>query len=231
MSPDGLGVLAAHTSPAGLAVSFLAGLAFSFNPVAFAAIPVSMAYVTRARRREQAVAFGSMFILGTIAAQTTLGLIAGLGGDWAKTLVGRHWGVVVGALLIVLGLIWTGWLRIPLPRIALRAKRPSGLVGAFLLGAPFAVAVCPVCSPALVVLLGVAAGAGSPWFGATLLFAFALGRAIPMTVGALSLSWLQTLEGAGRFRRAVEVGGGLALAASGLYLLNAYFFWIPSLAG
>ena len=52
---------------AGLAAAgaaFLAGLLFSFNPVALASIPVSLAYVTRGRDRSQALLFGAMFILG-----------------------------------------------------------------------------------------------------------------------------------------------------------------------
>lgn len=35
--------------PVALGIGFLAGLAFSVNPIALAAIPVSLAYVTRAR--------------------------------------------------------------------------------------------------------------------------------------------------------------------------------------
>lgn len=48
--------------------------------------------------------------------------------------------------------------------------------GAIALGVPFSVAICPFCTPALIVLLGVAASIGSPLFGTTLLLAFALGR-------------------------------------------------------
>lgn len=230
MSPDTLGSLAADAGPTALVISFLAGLTFSFNPVAFAAIPVSMAYVTRARERGEAIAFGSVFVLGTVCAQVALGAIAGAGGEWARSLISRQWGLVLGPLLIVLGLMWTGWIRVPLPRPALRAKRPGGLLAAFSLGAPFAIAVCPVCTPALAVLVGVAAVSGSVWFGAALLFAFALGRAIPMVVGAVSTAWLETLQRAAPLARAVELAGAAAFVLTGLYLLNAYYFWIPSLA-
>ena len=43
IAPDMLRDAAAHAGPAALGAGFLAGLAFSFNPVAFAAIPVSLA--------------------------------------------------------------------------------------------------------------------------------------------------------------------------------------------
>jgi cytochrome c-type biogenesis protein len=54
--------------------SLLAGLIFSFNPVAIAAIPVSLAYVTKAREKRIAVLYGGMFILGLIVTHVPLGL-------------------------------------------------------------------------------------------------------------------------------------------------------------
>ena len=231
MTPQTLGAAVAHISLAAAGISFLAGLVFSFNPVAFAAIPVSLAYVTKARERPQAILFGSMFVLGMIITHAALGFTAGLGGHWAESVVGRQWGLVLGPLLIFLGLLWPGWVRIPLPAFALRAKRPTGVVGAFLLGIPFTIAICPVCTPALIVLLGVAAGLGSPLFGAALLVAFALGRTIPIALGAVAMSWLKNWRGLAGYRRIFEAVGGLTLIASGLYMLNAQYFWIPRLAG
>lgn len=102
--------------------------------------------------------------------------------------------------------------------------------GAFALGVPFSVAICPFCTPALVVLLGVAAGIGSPGFGVALLLAFALGRAIPILLGAVAVGWLENLSGLSRFHKAFEVVGGILLILSGLYLLNAYFIIVPGLA-
>ena len=231
MDPDALRQAVEHAGFAAAGIGFLAGLVFSFNPVAMAAIPVSLAYVTKARKKRQAVLFGAMFILGMIVTHGLLGLIAGLGGRWVESLVGRGWGLLLGPLLILLGLMWPGWVRIPLPALGFRAKRPTGVWGAFLLGVPFSIAVCPVCTPALVVLLGVTAGLGSPWVGVVLLLAFALGRAIPVALGAVALGWLENLRGLAGYRRVFEIAGGLTLIASGLYMLNAYFFWIPGLAG
>lgn len=230
MDSDSLRQTLEHSSIAAIGVGFLAGLAFSFNPVALASIPVSLAYVTKAREKIEAIFFGGMFILGMIVTHMVLGLAAGLGGEWVGALLGREWAYVLGPLLILLGLVWTGWLRIPLPRFGFRAKRPTAAWGAFLLGIPFSIAVCPVCTPALIVLLGVAAGLGSVWIGISLLLAFAIGRAIPLALGAIAIGWLENGRWLSPYRRAFEITGGLTLMASGLYLLNAMFFWIPALA-
>jgi len=172
-----------------------------------------------------------MFILGMIATHVLLGLIAGLGGLWVSKLLGRQWGLVLGPFLILLGLLWPGWIRIPLPAWSFRGKRATGIWGAFALGVPFSVAVCPFCTPALVVLLGGVATVGSPLLGAVLLLAFALGRSVPIALGAWAVGWLESLKPLAKFSRAFETLGGIALIAAGLYLLNAYFFWIPELAG
>jgi len=218
---------------AGLAaagVAFLAGLLFSFNPVALASIPVSLAYVTKGRDRSQALLFGAMFILGMILTHVVLGLVAGFGGKWASAVMGRTWGLFLGPLLIVLGLVWAGWLRIPLPSFGFRASRPAAAWGAFLLGIPFAIAVCPVCTPTLVVLLGVTAGLGSAFLGVVLLLAFALGRAVPLAIGAFAVGWIENLGALVKYRRGFEIAGGLILIVMGLYMLNAILFWIPALA-
>jgi cytochrome c-type biogenesis protein len=230
MDTDALRQAVEHAGLAGAGVAFLTGLVFSFNPVALASIPVSLAYVTRGRDKGQALLFGAMFIAGMILAHVVLGLIAGLGGKWAADLTGRGWGLFLGPLLIVLGLMWAGWLRIPLPSFGFRASRPAAAWGAFLLGIPFAIAVCPVCTPTLVVLLGVTAGIGSVWLGVVLLLAFALGRAVPVAIGAFAVGWLENLNHFARYRRGFEIAGGVLLIAMGFYMLNAVYIWIPELA-
>ena len=219
-----------QASFASLGVGFMAGFIFSFNPVALAAIPVSLAYVTKAHETKKAVLFGGMFILGLIVTHVVMGFIAGLGGLWVQKLIGREWGLVLGPLLIALGLMWPGWIKLPLPAITLRAKRATNGRGAFALGIPFSVAICPLCTPALVILLGVATGVGSPWFGATLLLAFALGRAVPILFGAWALGWLENLKPLSHAQKIFEIIGAVLLILSGLYMLNAYFFIIPELA-
>lgn len=230
LTPEALSTAVEATGFAAAGIGFLAGLVFSVNPVAVAAIPMMLAYVTQARETREAVRLGGMFILGMLLTHAGLGLIAGLGGQWVGSLMGRGWGALLGPVLILLGLLWTGWLRLPLPALALRAKRPAGAWGAFALGIPFSVAVCPACTPVLLALLGVVAAIGSPWLGVVLLLAFALGRALPIILGAWAVGWLEGLRTLGRFRRVFDVTAGVTLMATGLYLLNAYYFLLPALA-
>lgn len=218
------------TGYAAAGLAFLLGLLFSFNPVAMASIPVSLAYVTRARRRRTAFAFGTMFILGLVLTHVLLGVVAGFGGRWVEGLLGRQWGIVLGPLLVLLGASWAGWIRIPLPAVGFKAKRATGLWGAFALGVPFAVAVCPACSPALVVILGLVAGIASPLLGAAMLLAFALGRAVPIAIGAFAIGSLESKPYFARYLRVADKIGGIVLIIMGLYLLNTALFIVPALA-
>jgi len=140
--------------------------------------------------------------------------------------MGRQWGLFLGPLLIVLGLLWPGWLKLRLPWISLRGRKVAGVWGAFLLGIPFSVAVCPFCTPALMVTLAAAAAIGSVPFGFALLLAFALGRSIPIALGAWGMGRLESLKMLSRHQKAFEVVAGITLILTGLYLLNEYFFII-----
>lgn len=222
--------IAQQASFASLVVGFTAGFLFSFNPVALAAIPVSLAYVIKSHEQRAAVLYAAAFVLGMLAIHVALGAIASLGGLWVQKLLGRYWGLILGPLLIVLGLAWPGWIRIPLPQIAMRARRATTVWGAGALGAAFAVAICPVCTPVMLVLLGVAAGVGSVTFGILLLLAFALGRAVPILLGGWAVGALEALKSLGGYGRVFEIAGGVTLILAGLYMLNAFFLVIPELA-
>jgi cytochrome c-type biogenesis protein len=63
-----------------------------------------------------------------------------------------------------------------------------------------------------------------------LLFAFAVARAIPTALGAWAVGWLESLKMLSQYQKPIEVLGALTLIVSGLYMLNAYYFWIPALA-
>ncbi|WP_439889167.1 cytochrome c biogenesis CcdA family protein [Pseudomonas sp. MBLB4123] len=212
-------------------LSLLAGLVFSLNPLALAALPIPLAYLSQVRSPRDSARYSLMFVAGMLSAHALLGFLAGAGGHWVQSVLGRHWGLLLGPWLIVLGLLWLGWLKLPLPAVGYKARRAATAWGAFALGIPFSVVVCPFCSPALVVLLGAAAGTGSPVLGAILLTGFALGRALPLALMATAAGGLQRLSTLEPLRRVLERSGGAGLVLTGLYLVNAYFMLVPSLAG
>jgi len=210
----------------GIGLSFTAGFLFSFNPVSFASIPVVLAYVTKAHEQKRAMLMGGAFVTGMIITHVILGVAAALGGEGVQNILGRQWGLLLGPVLIVMGLMWSGWLKIRLPWFGMKAMKVSGLLGAFLLGIPFTVAVCPFCTPALMVALTSSAAIGSVAFGFALLLAFAVGRSIPIILGAWSMGWLESLHILSRHQKKFERVAGITLIVTGLYMLNEYYFII-----
>lgn len=211
---------------AGIGIAFLAGLIFSFNPVSFSSVPVILAYVTKAHEEKRALFMGGAFVIGMLVTHVVLGVAAALGGEWVQGIMGRHWGLLLGPILIVMGLMWSGLIKIRLPWFGVKARKVTGIWGAFLLGIPFSVAVCPFCTPALLVTLTASAAIGSVSFGFALLLAFALGRSIPIILGAWSMGWLESLHMLTRHQKGIEIFAGIVLVLTGTYLLNEYFYFI-----
>lgn len=210
----------------GLGAALLAGFVFSFTPVSLAAIPAIAAYVTKARAFREALAFGAAFIVGMVLTHVVLGMLAAAGGQWLEHLVGPVWSAVAGAALVLFGLIWIGLIRLPLPWVALQGRQVATVGGAFTLGIPFTLGICPACSPGLLVGLGASAVVGSIGYGALLMLMFAIGRTVPILLSAISMAWLESLRPVSRYRRVFETVGGSVLIVLGLYLLNDYFQWM-----
>jgi cytochrome c-type biogenesis protein len=86
--------------------------------------------------------------------------------------------------------------------------------------------VCPFCTPALLVALTASAAIGSVPFAFALLLAFAVGRTIPIILGAWSMGWLESFQLLSRHQKGFEVLAGVTLILTGLYLFNKYLFII-----
>ncbi len=207
----------------GLSAALVTGFLFSFNPASFATVPVVLAYVTKARALKEAVMLCGGFIAGMITTHVVLGIGAALGGDWISDSLDQRWNVLLGAVLIVLGAVWAGWLKIPMPWFSVRGQRVATVWGAFLLGIPFTVGICPVCSPGLWIALSASAAIGSVLYGAILLLVFAVGRTLPVLIGAVGVGYLESLKPLSALHRWFEVFGGTIMILVGLYLLNEYF--------
>jgi len=207
----------------GIFIAFVAGFVFSFNPVSFASVPVMLAYVSKSHNKRKGLILAGAFIAGLITTHVVLGIVAAFGGEWVQKVMGREWDWVLGPILIIMGLMWTGLLKIRFPWFGMKAHKVSSMWGAFLLGIPFSIAICPFCTPALMVTLTASAAIGSVPFGAALLFAFAIGRSIPVALGALGMGWLENFKVLSRHQKFFEVFAGILLVLAGLYVIRQYY--------
>jgi cytochrome c-type biogenesis protein len=224
MDIEALRIALQEASLLGLAMASLAGFIFAFNPMVFATIPVVLAYVTKAHEPHRAALLSGAFVAGLLTAHAVLGIGAAVGGEWTRNVMGPEWGLFLGPMLILLGLLWPGWLKFRIPWFSMRGRKVSGIAGAFLLGVPFTVALCPACTPALLATITASAAIGSIPFGVALLLAFGVGRSVPVLIGALGVSWLESLTPVARYHKLIEILGGITFIATGLYLIYQYPF-------
>ena len=80
-------------------------------------------------------------------------------------------------------------------------------------------------------ILGVVAGIGSQLLSAVVLLAFALGRAVPIALGAVVIGSLESWPSFAKYLPWADKVGAVVLIAMGLYMLNAHCFIVPELAG
>lgn len=245
-----------------LAVSLTAGLVSFLSPCVLPLVPGYVSYLTglagadldaalgtdphgrpvvpdrpagRAGVRGRILVGGLLFVAGF----TVVFVLSGVVVAGAGQALLQYRGVlerVIGALVIVLGLAFLGV--IPgLQREARLHRMPAtGLVGAPVLGAVFALGWTPCVGPTLGAVLSLAAVQGSVLRGALLAVAYCLGLGIPFLAFGLGFRWLLTVfTVVRRHSRWVTRIGGALLIAVGLALLtgawDSFTIWLQATIG
>jgi cytochrome c-type biogenesis protein len=231
-----------------LGAAFAAGLLSFVSPCVLPLVPaylcflggVSLENVDQAAPRRAVTRAAVAFVAGFAAVFIALGASASaVGALVADHLAGLS--VAAGLGIIVLGLHYCGLLRLKLLNAERRvhvARKPPGLVGAFVIGVAFAFGWTPCVGPILAAILMVAAGRETVSDGVLLLATYAAGIGVPFLVAALAmgpfLAWSRRFK---RHMRWVEwVIGGLLIVTGVLILTggiadvgNVLLDWLPIL--
>lgn len=205
----------------GFALAFAAGLIVAFSPSSVPMIPVLMGYVLKPSgcSKSRSIALSSGFVLGMVFINVLLGIIFTTVGAAAGKIFGPSWNLVISLLLLIMGLQVLGVLRLRLPQFNFSGNEVTSFFGAFLLGIPFVLSLCPFCVPIQLTILTAAAATQQVWYGGLLLLFFGLGRGLPLLLvgqfsGFLAKAGFITRHNA----QLQKVSGLVFIGLSGLYL-------------
>lgn len=203
---------------------FLGGILTSIGPCNVAMIPLIIGYVGgRNVSRGRSLALSFVFAVGLSVTFMLLGVIAASVGSLLGWM-GKTWYYIVAAVCIVIGLQLMGLLHLTLPSLFERQReriKSRGLAGAFALGLVSGLVASQCATPVLLAILTYVMAKGAVVYGATLLFAYALGRGVPIIAAGTFAGLVRNLNALGRWTALLEKVSGAIVLAVGLY-----FLWI-----
>jgi cytochrome c-type biogenesis protein len=214
-------------------LSYITGLSGADTEKSAAAGPRRLELLRAAR--STTVLGAALFVLGFTVVFTLLGAAFGSAGRWLlsyESIIEK----VVGVAVVLMGLVFLDLVPGMSREFRLRFVPASGLIGAPVLGAVFALGWTPCLGPTLAAVQGLSFVEGSADRGAILSAAYAAGLGIPFLCCALGFRWFASATGWLR-RHAVWirwVGGGLLVAVGILLLTGAWsdcVIWLRSHVG
>lgn len=224
--------------------TFAAGVLSFASPCVLPLVPPYLAFIAgasldelsgsgyeRARRR----VFGSAlaFVAGFSTVFVALGASASVFGQLIRTHMNTL-AIVAGVAIIVMGLHFLGAFRIPLLYREARVqveRRPTGAIGAYVIGLAFGFGWTPCIGPVLAAILGVAASRETVGQGALLLAVYAAGLGVPfLAAAAFSQPFMRLMN---RFRAHMglveKITGGLLILTGVAFLtggIERLSFWL-----
>jgi cytochrome c-type biogenesis protein len=214
-----------------LPVALLAGLVSFFSPCVVPLLPGYLSYATGlgaaevvdGGRRGRMLAGTCLFVLGLAVVFVTTGVVAGAAGRALfeyQAVITR----VIGVVIIILGLIFAGVLRIGTRDLRVSWVPTAGVAAAPLLGIVFGLGWSPCIGPALGVVINLGFHEATALRGGVLGFVYALGLGIPFVLAGLAFAKMARAVGfLRRHQLALQRLGGLMMVAVGVLLVTGWW--------
>lgn len=225
--------------------AFLAGLLSFVSPCVLPLVPPYLGFIAGVSLEEltgqndQKSASRRVFLasLAFVAGFTTVFVALGASASFLGQFVTQHiqfLGYVAGAAIMVMGLHFLGVFRIGFLYREARVhveRKPTGLLGAYVIGLAFAFGWTPCVGPILAAILFVAGSEDTVTQGALLLTAYALGLGIPFLLAALFAGpFLGFMKKFRRHMGTVEKAMGVVLVLTGLLFITGqmatFSYWL-----
>ena len=204
-------------------IAFLEGIVTFISPCLLPMLPVYVSYFAGdggGRGTKAAVLNAAGFVAGFTAVFVMMGAFAGAAGSFLSRWQ-RAVDIFCGAVIIILGLSFTGAVRIGLFKGAAASPRGRGFFPAVLFGAVFSIGWTPCVGAFLGSALMMASQRGSAAAGLVMLLLYSLGLGLPFILSALLI---ERLKGAfdliKRNYRVINAVCGAVLIVVGLLMMT-----------
>lgn len=208
----------------GYILVFLAGIVTSITPCNVSMIPIIIAHVGgQDAGRQRAFPLSLVFSLGTATTFMILGIIiATIGGIFgvAQSIIYYF----VAFVCIIIGLNLIGLLRLNINyggNLLNKVGEQKGLLGSYILGMVMGLAGSQCGTPIMFAILSIALASGQLIYGATLLFIYALGRAVPIIAIGTFTGIITRMDLFAKWSFIMDKVAGIMII-----IVGVYFAWI-----
>ncbi|HDY90235.1 MAG TPA: hypothetical protein ENH82_19210 [bacterium] len=223
---NGLANIVSKSLSSGNPVAYLlvlvAGVITSFTPCVYPIIPIIVGYIGASQVRTRAKAFwlSISYVLGMATTFSVLGVIASLTGMIFGKIQSNPWMYVfVGNVILIMAMWFMDIITIPLPSFVTPRFKGKGFIPAFLLGMASGIIAAPCTAAVLVIILSYVGSKQNLFYGATILFTYAVGLGIILIIAGTFTGFINTLMKSETMSIKVKKVFGIFL-----FLLSQYFF-------
>lgn len=208
-----------------LPIALAAGLLAFLSPCVLPLVPGYLGYVSGTTdggtaKRSRTVLGAALFVLGFSVVFLAVIVLGGTVGVFLLqygTVIER----VAGVIVILMGLVFIGQVTVLQRTLKPRWQPATGLAGAPLLGAVFAIGWTPCIGPTLVAVTSLASYQGQPGRAALVGVFYCLGLGIPFVLVALGLRWVGgSVAWVKRHIRVINIVGGSVLVVIGVLMVT-----------
>ena len=203
-------------------LSFLGGLIASISPCSLAMLPIIVGYVGGYSEAKPLKTLVQMifFVFGTSIVFSAIGIMSAITGKVFISFAGGYFGIVLAAIMLVMGLKLVGFLDFELPVIVKempKSEAHNTYLYPVLLGAVFALAGTPCSTPILAGIMAFASLSANIINAILMLFLFSLGQGLILILAGFITSHIKNMK---NFYKISDI----LLKLSGVLLILAAIF-------